>query len=316
MENFGGLQIPKPTLPHAHTTLPKPPDFARGKDFATFLKDGIPPQNCPLYAGWDFRRVCTTSLFSTREEVACWIGGEGGGFKHSWGEVGLGLAGPSRPTHSPTHIRNMYCIVLYCIVLYCIALHCIALHCIALHCIALHCVLLWCGVVWCGVVWCGVVWCGVVWCGVVWCGVVWCGVVWCGVVWCGVVWCGVVWCGVVWCGVLCCAEGTVTRRQWPGCLPTGTGKREGGVYSARAGCKCVDIGGKRGVGETWRSPTMRLLSAQKLPLHSLSLHLLVQAQLLQHPRHRAVRAQAGLQQRGTRLGVGVPDSDGLLNDVA
>ena len=54
-------------------------------------------------------------------------------------------------------------------------------------------------------------------CGVVWCGVVWCGVVWCGVVWCGVVWCGVVWCGVVWCGVAWCAEGTVTKRQWPGC---------------------------------------------------------------------------------------------------
>ena len=31
------------------------------------------------------------------------------------------------------------------------------------------------------------------------------------------------------CGVVCCAEGAVTRRQWPGCLPTGTGKREGCV---------------------------------------------------------------------------------------
>ena len=61
----------------------------------------------------------------------------------------------------------------------------------------------------------------------VWCGVVWCGVVWCGVVWCGVVWCGVVWCGVVWCGVVWCAEGAVTKRQRPGCLPTGTGKRAG-----------------------------------------------------------------------------------------
>ena len=54
-----------------------------------------------------------------------------------------------------------------------------------------------------------------------------CGVVWCGVVWCGVVWCGVVWCGVVWCGVVWCAEGAVTKRQRPGCLPTGTGKRAG-----------------------------------------------------------------------------------------
>ena len=52
------------------------------------------------------------------------------------------------------------------------------------------------------------------------------------------------------------------------------------MYSARAVCKCVDIGGKRQVGETWRSPTRRLLSAQKLSLHSLSLRLLVQAQLL------------------------------------
>ena len=85
---------------------------------------------------------------------------------------------------------------------------------------------MWCGVVWCGAVWCGVVWCGVVWCGVVWCGAVWCGVVWCGVVWCGVVWC--VWC-VVWFGVVRCAEGAVTRMQWPGCLPTGTGKWEGRV---------------------------------------------------------------------------------------
>ena len=36
-------------------------------------------------------------------------------------------------------------------------------------------------------------------------------------------------CGVVRCGVVWCAEGAVTKRQWPGCLPTGTGKREGCV---------------------------------------------------------------------------------------
>ena len=87
---------------------------------------------------------------------------------------------------------------------------CIAVMC----CVAFHCVLQCCAML--------VVVRGVVWCGVVWCGVVWCGVVWCGVVWCGVVWCGVVWCGVVW-----CAEGAVTKRQRPGCLPTGTGKRAG-----------------------------------------------------------------------------------------
>ena len=107
-----------------------------------------------------------------------------------------------------------------------------------------RCGVVWCGVVWCGVVWCGVVWCGVVWCGVVWCGVVWCGVVWCGVVWCGVVWCGVVWYGVVWCGVVWCAEGAVTRRQWPGCLPTGTGKRAGlCVWRARCVEVCCGIAG-------------------------------------------------------------------------
>ena len=61
-------------------------------------------------------------------------------------------------------------------------------------------------------------------CSACWCS---CGVVWCGAVRCGVVWCGVVWCGVVWCGVVWCAEGAVTRRQRPGCLPTGTGKRAG-----------------------------------------------------------------------------------------
>ena len=53
-------------------------------------------------------------------------------------------------------------------------------------------------------------------------------------------------CVVLRCVALCCAEGAVTRRQWPGCLPAGTGKREGCVCSARAVCKCVVIGGKRG----------------------------------------------------------------------
>ena len=90
--------------------------------------------------------------------------------------------------------------------------------------------------------------------------------------------CGVVCGGVVWCGVVWWTEDAVTRRQWPGCLPTGTGKREGCVYSARAVYKCVVIGGKRGgVGETWMSPSWRQLSSQKFPLYSLSLRLLVQA---------------------------------------
>ena len=66
------------------------------------------------------------------------------------------------------------------------------------------------------------------------------------------------------------------------------------MSSARAVCKCVVIGGKRGVGETWTSPSRRLLSSQIYPLYSLSLRLLVEAQLQQHPRHRAAGAQAGL----------------------
>ena len=55
---------------------------------------------------------------------------------------------------------------------------------------------------------------------------------------------GVVWCGVVWCGVVWCAEGAVTRRQWPGCLPTGTGKRAGlCVLCARCVLVCCCIAG-------------------------------------------------------------------------
>ena len=37
-------QIPKPTLPHAHTALPKPPDFA-GENFATFFQNKSCPQH-------------------------------------------------------------------------------------------------------------------------------------------------------------------------------------------------------------------------------------------------------------------------------
>ena len=49
------------------------------------------------------------------------------------------------------------------------------------------------------------------------------------------------------------------------------------MSSARAVCKCVVFGGKRGVGEAWVSRSRRLLSSQKFPLYSLSLRLLVQA---------------------------------------
>ena len=43
------------------------------------------------------------------------------------------------------------------------------------------------------------------------------------------------------------------------------------MSSARALCRCVNIAGKRGVGETRRSPTRRLLSSRKFPLYTLSL---------------------------------------------
>ena len=47
-------------------------------------------------------------------------------------------------------------------------------------------------------------------------------------------WVGLLCCVVLCCVVLCCAKGAVTRRQWPGCLPKGTGKREGCVCCVRA----------------------------------------------------------------------------------
>ena len=52
-----------------------------------------------------------------------------------------------------------------------------------------------------------------------------------------------------------CAEGAVNRRQWLGCLPTGTSKREGCVCCTRAVCDCVATAGAwvRGTG------TQRLL---------------------------------------------------------
>ena len=48
------------------------------------------------------------------------------------------------------------------------------------------------------------------------------------------------------------------------------------MSSARAVCKCVVIGGKRGSRGNWTPPTKRQLSAEKFPWHSLSLRLLVQ----------------------------------------
>ena len=59
---------------------------------------------------------------------------------------------------------------------------------------------------------------------------------------------------MVWCGVVWCAEGAVTKGQRPGCLPTGTGKREGCVCRARAVCECVQKGAESRKRETWRLP--------------------------------------------------------------
>ena len=138
-----------------------------------------------------------------------------------------------------------------------------------------------------------------------------CGVVWCGVVWCGVVWCGVVWCGVVWCGVpkallpkgngrdvyprakvnglgcVCCVRCVCICGSWAGRTISKREARMGPVY--------VALGQREGeAGKTWWAPPWRPSLSQELPLHPLSLRLLVQARLLQRPRHRAAQAQAGL----------------------
>ena len=90
--------------------------------------------------------------------------------------------------------------------------------CCAVLCCAVLCYAVLCCVVSC----CAVLCCAALFCVVLcWC----CAVLWFAVVCCSVVWCGVVCSAVLCCVVLCCVEGAVTRRQWPGCLPTGTGKR-------------------------------------------------------------------------------------------
>ena len=54
-----------------------------------------------------------------------------------------------------------------------------------------------------------------------------CSALHCVVLCCVVLCCVVLCCVVLCCVVLCCAEGAITKRQRPGCLPTGTGKRAG-----------------------------------------------------------------------------------------
>ena len=113
------------------------------------------------------------------------------------------------------------------------------------------------GLVMCGaVLWWAILSCAVLHC-VVLCCVVLCCVVLCCVVLCCVVLCCVVLC----CVVLCCVVPKAL-------LPQGNGRdvyprvqvNGRAVCIARAMCKCVDIGGERGVGETWRPPTRQLLS--------------------------------------------------------
>ena len=114
-----------------------------------------------------------------------------------------------------------------------------------------------------------------------------------GGVWCGVAWC-VVRCGVVWCGVVCrrryyqMAKG---RDVYPRAKVNGLGC----VCCVRAVCRHVVLGRRSGeAGITWRAPPWRPSLFQELPLHPLSFRLLVQAQLVQRPRHGAALAQVGL----------------------
>ena len=128
------------------------------------------------------------------------------------------------------------------------------------------------------------------------------------------------WCqatsGVVWCGVVCrrryyqMAKG---RDVYPRAKVNGLGC----VCSVRAVCRYVALGRRSGeAGKTWPASPWRPSVLQDLPLHPFSFRLLVQAQLLQRPRHGAAVAQAGLQHCGARLHVSVPDRDGLLHHVS
>ena len=193
-----------------------------------------------------------------------------GGRQAPWGwQAGAPYPGTASPPPPPPPV--LCCVVLCCVVMCCVVLCCVVLCCAVPCCAVLCCAVLCCCVLCCALLCCAVL---LLCCDVA---VLCCALLRSAVLCCPVSCRAVPCCAVLCCAVLYCAEGAVTRRQWPGCLPTGTGKREGCVYSTRAVCKCVDIGGKRGVGEAWRSPTRRLLSAHKLPRHSLSLRLLVQA---------------------------------------
>ena len=183
----------------------------------------------------------------------------------------------------------VWCGVVWCGVVWCGVVWCGVVWCGVVWCGVVWCGVVWCGVVWCGVVWCVVlccvVWCRVVSCRDVSCCVVLCCVVLCPVVWCCVVlccavlFCAVLFCAMLFCAALCCdalhcvplrcvvlccvvlcrpmlccvvvwcAEGAATRRQRPGCLPTGAGKREGCVCRVRVVWQCVSCGRRQEGGD-------------------------------------------------------------------
>ena len=157
-------------------------------------------------------------------------------------------------------------------------------------------------------IFCCVVLCCVGLCCVVLCCVVLCCVVLCCVVLCCVVLCCVVLC----CVVLCCVVPKAL-------LPQGNGRD---VYPwvqvNGRGCVCrvprrvYVCRPRRGEGEHGRPG--RLAFGDRP--YSRSSRCTPSRSACWCRRHPAARAQAGLQQRSTLLGVGVPDPYGLLYDVA
>ena len=100
--------------------------------------------------------------------------------------------------------------------------------------------------------------------------------------------------GQRWCGVVCrrrCYQMAKGRDVYQRAKVNGLGC----VCCVRAVRRYVVFGRRLGeVGKTWRAPLWWPSLSEELPLHPLSFRLLVQAQLLQRPRHCAALAQAGL----------------------
>ena len=128
-------------------------------------------------------------------------------------------------------------------------------------------------------------------------------------------WGSEVWCGVVWCGVVWYAEGAVTKRPWPGCLPTGTGKREGCVCSTRTARKCVVYGRKRGSrGNLDVIPLVTVVIRGAPAVLPLSPPAGAGAALTT-PTPSCCLGQGGLSATWHAPWRGVPDSNGLLDHV-